>query len=244
MGVILGDGYIWRMQSGGYVIGLDTPEEYYADLFADTLAKRFPGLWVRKYFRRRNRLRNGKEFVEEVYTVRAVSRFLYDFLRPHKQHDFHWTIPSSIRKSRACIRGFLQGIFDAEGGVQTSVPRICLTSKHWRNLSPVRGLLREFGIESRLYRDRNCSRLFISRRKNMVLFGDEIGFRLPRKQQLLVSASRGKPVRELAGHGKGPPHDGRGPARDGFTRQVIAMKGENPSGGYKPTFPRTGRPSA
>src|SRR2546427_76938 len=101
----------WRMQSGGYVIGLDTPEVYYANLFGTTLAKRFPGLWVKMYFRRRNRLLNGKEFVEEIYTVRAVSKFLYDFLRPHKQRDFHWTIPSSIRESRACTRGFLQGIY-------------------------------------------------------------------------------------------------------------------------------------
>jgi len=97
VGVILGDGYIWRMQSGGYVIGLDTPEAYYATLFSNTMAKRFPGLWVRQYFRRRNRQFKGKEFIEQVYTVRAVSRFLYDFLRPHKQPDFHWTIPSSIR---------------------------------------------------------------------------------------------------------------------------------------------------
>ena len=147
VGVILGDGYIWRMQSGGYVIGLDTPEVYYANLFGTTLAKRFPGLWAKRYFRRRNRLLNGKEFVEEIYTVRAVSKFLYDFLRPHKQRDFHWTIPSSIRKSRACTRGFLQGIYDAEGGVQPTRKRICLTSKHRRNLSPVRELLQEFGIE-------------------------------------------------------------------------------------------------
>src|SRR5438445_5576925 len=129
VGVILGDGYIWRMQSGGYVIGLDTPEVFYADLFGGTLAKRFPGLWVKRYFRRRNRIFNGKKFVEDVYTIRAVSKFLYDFPRPHKQHDFHWTIPSSIHRSRACMRGFLQGIFDAEGGLHSSRPRICLTSK-------------------------------------------------------------------------------------------------------------------
>jgi len=186
VGIILGDGYIWRMQSGGYVIGLDTPEAFYAALFASTMAKRFPGLWVRQYFRRRNRFFRSGKFVEEVYSVRAVSRFFYDFLRPHKQPDFHWTIPFSIRESHACIRGFLQGIYDAEGGVQTSGPRICLTSKHSQNLSPVEDLLQEFGIESRLYRDRNCSRLFIWRKKSMRLFGDEIGFRLPRKQQRLL----------------------------------------------------------
>ena len=187
VGVILGDGYIWRMQSGGYVIGLDTPEARYANLFGRTMAKRFPGLWVKRYFRRRNRLMDGREFVEDVYTVRAVSRFLYDFLRPHEQRDFHWTIPSQIHKSRACVRGFLQGTFDAEGGFQRSGPNICLTSKHRQNLWPVRGLLQEFGIESRLYRDRNCYRLFVSRRENMLLFRDKIGFRLPRKQHLLVS---------------------------------------------------------
>ena len=196
VGVILGDGYIWRMQSGGYVIGLDTPEAYYATLFSNTMAKRFPGLWVRQYFRRRNRQFKGKEFIEQVYTVRAVSRFLYDFLRPHKQPDFHWTIPSSIRESQACTRGFLQGIFDAEGGVHSSRPRICITSKHWQNLSPVRELLQEFGIESRGYLDRNCSRLFIQRKKALVLFRDEIGFRLPRKQQRLVSATEPAPVRQ------------------------------------------------
>lgn len=186
VGVILGDGYIWRMQSGGYVIGLDTPEVRYAALFASTLARRFPGLWVRQYFYRRNRLLNKREFVEERYTVRAVSKFIYDFLRPHKQPDFHWTIPPSIYQSARCVRGFLQGIYDAEGGIQASGPRICLTSKHETNLLPVGGLLHEFGIESRLYRDRNCSRLFIWRRKNMLLFRDKIGFRLPRKQQRLV----------------------------------------------------------
>jgi intein-encoded DNA endonuclease-like protein len=191
VGIILGDGYIWRMQSGGYVIGLDTPEAFYAGLFASTMVKRFPGLWVRQYFRRRNRLFRSGKFVEEVYTVRAVSRFLYDFLRPHKQPDFHWTIPLSIRESQACIRGFLQGIYDAEGGVQTSGQRICLTSKHSQNLSPVGDLLQEIEIESRLYRDYNCSRLFIWRKKSMRLFRDEIGFRLPRKQQRLVGVIAG-----------------------------------------------------
>src|SRR5947199_5467907 len=166
VGIVLGDGYIWRMQSGGYVIGLDTPEEYYAALFCSTMAKRFPRLWVRQYFRRRNRLRNNIKFVEEVYTVRAVSRFLYDFLRPHKQPDFHWTIPVSIYESQACMRGFLQGIYDAEGGIQTSGgPRLCLTSKHRQSLSPVGYLVREFWIESRLYRECNCSGHFMCRQK-------------------------------------------------------------------------------
>lgn len=192
VGVILGDGYIWRMQSGGYVIGLDTPEAAYAALFAGTMERRFPGLWVRQYFRRRNRLMNGREFVEELHTVRAVSRYIYDFLRPHKQPDFRWTIPLSIHQSQACVRGFLQGIYDAEGGVQKSGPRICLTSKHWENLSPARRLLQEFGIESRRYRDYNCSRLFMGRTKDMLLFRDRIGFRLSRKQERLVELLLGR----------------------------------------------------
>lgn len=233
VGVILGDGYIWRMQSGGYVIGLDTPEVYYADLFGSTMAKRFPGLWVKRYFRRRNRLMNGREFVEEVYTIRAVSRFLYDFLRPHKKQDFHWTIPSSIRTSRACTRGFLQGIFDAEGGVQKSGPSICLTSKHRSNLSPVRGLLQEFGIESRLYRDYNCTRLFISRRKVMVFFGIEIGFRLPWKQHLLIDVTRGDaPPRARGTTGQFRKRTGSYGLIDKSMRQIYVLNGENSSSGY------------
>jgi len=195
VGVILGDGYIWRMQSGGYVIGMDTPEAAYARLFARTLKRRFPGLWVRQYFRRRNRVLNGRKFVEKAHSVRAVSKFLYDFLRPHKRPDFHWTIPSSILKSRPCVRGFLQGIYDAEGGVQKSGPLICLTSKHRRNLSPVRDLLLGYGIESRFYRDYTCYRLLISRKKNLFLFRDRIGFRLPRKQNLLVERTSPRAAR-------------------------------------------------
>ncbi len=199
VGVILGDGYIWRMQSGGYVIGLDTPEASYAALFGSTLARRFPGLRVRQYFRRRYRSMNGRDFVQELYTVRAISRFLYDFLRPHKRRDFHWTIPSSIRQSQASVRGFLQGIYDAEGCVLTSGPKICLTSKHWQNLSPVRGLLQEFGIVSLHYRDYNCSRLLILRKRDLLLFREKIGFRLPRKQQRLDEALRR--WRDLTGSG-------------------------------------------
>lgn len=174
------------MQSGGYVIGLDTPEEYYANLFASTLARRFPGLWVKRYFRTRHRLLEGTEVRQDLYSVRAVSRFLYDFLRPHKQQDFRWSIPSTVYHSRPCKRGFLQGIYDAEGGVLKSGPKVCLTSKHWQNLHPVRNLLREFGIETRPFQDSRCYRLFMYRQQDMAFFLERIGFRLPRKQRCLA----------------------------------------------------------
>ncbi|PJF22540.1 MAG: hypothetical protein CUN56_05480 [Phototrophicales bacterium] len=104
-------------------------------------------------------------------------------------------------------RGFLQALFTADGSVQKSngAVHVRLSSSHVELLEQVQMLLSNFGIASRLYRNRREAQfrpmpdgkgglkeywvqaqheLDISKR-NLVTFGSEIGFILSRKNETL-----------------------------------------------------------
>jgi len=106
-------------------------------------------------------------------------------------------------------RGFLQALFTADGSVQQTVGKavtIRLASSHIDLLEHVQQLLSNFGIASRIYRDRRVAQnkllpdgkggykeypiqaqheLAISK-TNILTFGDEIGFLIENKNRSLV----------------------------------------------------------
>ena len=181
VGTILGDGYIRRSKRMNYTIRLHSPRLEYCNLFMRVVKRRFPVLAVTRCVRPPSQGECGPQFFFEVN-----SKVLYEFLRPHKQKDYHWTVPSEIKNSRDGLRGFLQGIFDAEGSVGETC--IEISSKHRENLEQLLPLLGSFSVIGKIYPhgDRHWI-LHIAGKRRATAFFKEIGFRYSPKQEKLRS---------------------------------------------------------
>ncbi len=106
-------------------------------------------------------------------------------------------------------KGFLQALFTADGGVQQTAAKavtIRLSSSHIQLIEEVQQLLSNWGIASKIYRNRRPEQMrmmpdgkgglkeYLTRaqhelaisRKNIVTFGQEIGFLTQRKNQTLI----------------------------------------------------------
>lgn len=121
-------------------------------------------------------------------------------------------VPVSVfRGSEGMQRGFLQGLFSADGTVLDTVYKgidVRLSSVSLRLLSDVQQLLLNFGIASRIYRNRRPAsealmpdgkggrRMYQRRaihelaisKQNVSVFAEDIGFIVPAKQERLAAA--------------------------------------------------------
>ena len=174
-------------------MGLGTTKEEYAQLFAETLEREWPILhawhWIDNHPRR---FPNGSVAVSPTYRIAVRSKVLYELFKQFKFEDFHWKVPALARYNVDVRRGFLRGLFDAEGCVtgldSTRKVRIVLTSKHRSNLDQVPSLLQSFGIDSAVYGYQRIAQLMILRHRSILAYANNIGFRLRDKQQKLVDA--------------------------------------------------------
>jgi len=199
-GWIFGDGTMGKINGGGYRFTFRTTKTETLNCIRNVIGEALPakragesGLVNTKPFP------NGTVRTAQEYYLYFSSEALYRALRPFKYWDF-WVVPSFIRRSQRAKRGFLRGIFDAEGtiakpgiwkhnGTQCRRSRqISLSSKHIQNLKQVQSLLLQLGIESHIYpRGNNSSTpcLCIMHKSSKVLFRDVIGFRLDYKRENL-----------------------------------------------------------
>ena len=119
------------------------------------------------------------------------------------------SVPRIIQRSEdACLRGFLRGLFDAEGTIGEAFVKLSTTSESLART--VQMLLRRFGILSSVYEGKQKPRIVkghwvketgifnlqISDRESLETFAREIGFSAPRKREKLLQltqrlASRG-----------------------------------------------------
>ena len=182
-GIVLGDGNVIKDRRN-FVTRLGSTDKTYVELFAEVMKHRFPNLTVGRYDGWRTyRVPTGKMMTRHVYWARIYSKRLYDFFRPHKLEDYHWTIPLVVLSNIQAKRGFLQGIYDAEGSISTNSRGDCtiaLASKHKSNLIPIQGFLNGLGIRS-TWDMHNQAVLRVSGRNQCIQFGNKIGFRMPRK---------------------------------------------------------------
>lgn len=184
LGLVIGDGFIHATKAKNYKICLETTRNDYADLFARIVKKRFPGLAVCRYRRERTRrFPNGTVVNTPSFVTYVSSKRLYQLLRPFKQEDYHWEVPRLVLVSKDATKGFLQGIFDAEGSVDDNTPSIRLYSKHKENLAQVRNLLSLFQVKSWI--KRAGGELRISSKGNCIRFQNWIGFRYGPKAKKL-----------------------------------------------------------
>lgn len=146
-----------------------------------------------------------------VYRATLQSKRVWRWMRPYKYDDFHFTIPDIVFTHKEMAKGFLQGFFDAEGGVypanKSNSVNIQCWSKHISNLEQVQRLLAVIGIKSYAYEEHKKStsaRLTISDYDNRMRFRELVGFRIKRKMDRLnevrepLKVKHSQEIKELA----------------------------------------------
>jgi len=205
-GLVLGDGSLASAKTRNYQIAVESTKKELRRQFIKAVRKISPAVAV---FQRQGRVSrsfpNGVRREDMHYSAVINSKKLYQVLRPFKKEDSIWEIPTFLT-SRASLRGFLRGIFDAEGCVVLNssrgrwYPFLVLSSKHQSNLNPIAWLLLRFGIFSHTRRTwAGRFELKISDRDSLKRFAKFINFGLDRKRKkmneglnLLLWASSGE----------------------------------------------------
>jgi len=142
--------------------------------------------------------------VNRRWTVKASSVLLYVTLSRARKNP--WVTLQYLERYPS--EG-LQGLFDAEGNVDSAFYHVRLRNADMQLLKLARHLLWMLGIDSKIYtwkqqpyirdpksqkiyqRKRNIAYcLVISRRENIVKFAEKVGFRIKRKQKALESLLR------------------------------------------------------
>ena len=183
-GLVVGDCSLFAQKSRNYGIRLETTDKELASQFCKTIKTLNPFQKIFSYHRIHG-------FSKKLSIIKIInSKELYERFRPYKKADYHWEIPSFLQDIES-KRGFLKGIFDAEGGIYAPTkshckPYLYLFSKHEDNLRQIAYLLSEFKIESKIWHvKKNECELSIGKKEGRRLFSQIIGFRLPRKCLLL-----------------------------------------------------------
>jgi ribonucleoside-diphosphate reductase alpha chain len=153
----------------------------------------------------------GVTQVEPRDEARVMSVRLWRVAEAHGLTEKKPRVPESVfRGSEDMQRGFLQALFTADGGVQGDVEKgvtVRLAANDLELLEGVQILLSNFGITSRIYRNRRAAGFralpdsqrqlapywceaqheLIIHRQSLVRFADEINFLLPRKADDLAA---------------------------------------------------------
>lgn len=193
IGLVLGDGCVRYKKNGNYEIVVASTKPEIVDIFYECALK----LKLHCIYSIRQQKARGFKKVDGIrYDATVLSKKLYLYLRPYKYKDFRFTIPDIIYRHKDMASGFLQGFFDADGGVYltknsyTYKGNIQCWSKHVENLTQVKELLETLGILSYVHKEKKkqtSARLTISDYANRILFRELVGFRIKRKQERLDS---------------------------------------------------------
>jgi DNA-binding transcriptional regulator WhiA len=193
IGIVLGDGWVNKK---GYSIEVGSTVPEIVDAFRDVCKLlNLPFKYVARNCKVRPKNKRG-------ITIRCtvVSKKINGFLRNYKKPDFHWEIPQMVIENEDMLTGFMQGIFDAEGGVYLYKKGMCtieLSSKHESNLKQVQKYLyKEYYISSSIIdsQTRTAAKLCINEYTNRNEFKEQIGFRLKRKQDKLDCMTRKRKI--------------------------------------------------
>lgn len=204
-GLVVGDGTV-RHEKRHYDTVVRSTKPEVVDVFAES-ARRLnlkPIVYQAGPYRRK--LANGKVRMDVNHIAVVQSKVVSGLLKRCKLGDYHFVVPNFARESRETICGFLQGFFDAEGGIERSWGTtyskgrpykrtwyyIKASSKHKGNLLQIAELLRLVGVESRirLRRSTNSWELYIYDNLSKLRFTRLVGFRLQRKKGKLIELLR------------------------------------------------------
>lgn len=144
IGLILGDGWIYfQKATRNYTIAIESTKRAIIEQFCESAYKL--GLHPSRVYKRikTRRFPNGEIRTDILYRRIINSEIFYKALRPYKQDDYQWKVPSLLT-TRESLFGFIGGFFDAEG----SVSRDCVVigSKYDKNLVELKQILQKLGF--------------------------------------------------------------------------------------------------
>jgi ribonucleoside-diphosphate reductase alpha chain len=205
LGWLVGDGTIKSNQVVLSFFGKEKIE--LAPMFAEVIDRMVAPLTVGV----RGNYPVGTVAIPERDEVRVGSTRLYRLIEPYGLTENKFQVPEVVfRGSEDMQRGFLQALFTADGSFQDGRQKggsIRLASSHLELLEQTQMILGNFGIASRIYKNRRLaqyrpmpdgkgeSKLYWTKaqhelvitKRNMVVFSKEIGFLMDYKQESLTN---------------------------------------------------------
>lgn len=184
LGVMCGDGSIWKNKNGGDSVGLDVKDEDFAEAFARAICDVY-GFDAKVTKQIHANLMQGF-----VYRVRlGIKSVCDDLMRlsPAGYGTVGWRVPKCVASARSEERGaFLRGFFDSEGyaGKQTQA---CSTNE--AGLLEVASLLATLGIRTTYASQATVGKSVLHKilisASSRRLFLEKVGFSIKRKQEAL-----------------------------------------------------------
>jgi hypothetical protein len=197
LGVLLGDGSIWKDKRGGNVMRLRVRDAAFASKFKRCLAEVcLPGTRISTSIRKFNQPESMIRTPEHSYRMRAKRVRFYEVTcsDPSVVRFFTRLVKSflSSRHNADIRRGALEGLFDSEGFIVKSVGHVGL---QMTNHGVIRWISREIssnGIEHKVYISPTgyLSKISIHRKSAIKRFCSLIRFSVPRREALRMKFSR------------------------------------------------------
>lgn len=203
-GVMCGDGCVfsgtekkgkWNFKS--HIVHLSVKDKDFLDEYIHNF-KEVYGVLPRVYYRSGQR-----EKWSNIWIARVNRKNIYEDLERYKFGGM-WLVPDEIMMSqdKKIICSFLRGIYDSEGAV-TIGPRgasISFTNISKMGIGQIKELLERVGISSsklgeykfdKSFRKNRCYYFTITHLKNYLLFLENIGFSIKRKEAKLIKYING-----------------------------------------------------
>ena len=180
LGSLVSEGYISDNR-----VGFNNTDKDFADQFETALVGSY-GTSCCIYERK---LKSGKTLIEYQIHHKEV-------IEDIKEKEVPYTV---LRSSKKIQRAFIRALFEGDGSVYKGQGTVVISyfSKSKKLLKQLQILLLNFGIISRIHRNKQNHRLIISGYENVKLFKEKIGF-LSTKQQKLEKLLKELDAKETA----------------------------------------------
>ncbi len=176
LGSLVAEGYIDKNK-----IGFSNTDEEFCSIFEESYLKNYE----KSFYKYKRILKSGKTLTEYQISEVAVLEDIKEkgFNQKSEDKEIPQIVLSSSKKVQ---RKFLQALFEGDGSVYetTGALNISYSSKSKKLVKQLQILLLNFGIISRIHKDKQNYRLIISGYENIKLFKEEVGF-ISKKQEKL-----------------------------------------------------------
>ena len=183
MGVMLGDGHLTRFQ---IVVTLGNKEKEYADYVARLMSLVF-GIEPKII------MRGGDKYRDVYFGSTVVSKWLRRQGLVYNKVASQVDAPSWIFKKKGYMKSFVRGFFDTDGSIyklRSGQHQISLTNRSIPLLKSLQSMLQTLDYNPSAI---SYYHVYLTRKKDLGRFAEEIGSSYPRKRKLLDKCV-GRPV--------------------------------------------------
>ncbi|WP_457644602.1 DNA gyrase subunit A [Persephonella sp.] len=177
LGSLVSEGYISENRAG-----FNNTDEEYASVFENA----YKDIYGDTFCRYERTLESGKTLVEYQIHYKEIIQDIREkgFDKRSSDKEIPFVV---LQSSKRVQRAFLKALFEGDGTVYETARavNISYSSKSKKLLKQLQVLLLNFGIVSRIHRDKQNYRLIISGYQNIKLFKEKVGF-LGKKQEKLI----------------------------------------------------------